>query len=367
MGCRKHIDIKRILDFSANTIHAIFLCFLCYCIIRAITDIDALPTSQNFWGNVKSILLQMDINEIYTFIGSLGFILFGITGIYDFAYLNGLYILVPPAFVQAKEKTYIKQAEKMMELYYKKDIEFILEYEKERTNVLLQAMGIEEKQFHLINYEIIKARTESEKSIHALKRKAKKLLLHKEYIINQSALSISKKVYDKVDYFFNLYTALYDNQTCESIGKIMLSFLCLSLKEKVETIDYIVIPKGSNFLLGLETAKLLHKPVISVLSEERIFKNAFWDGNYTTDKVNNIVVIHDVLVSGKRIYESIEKLPDHSYNLYGIFCLMKYNSESFTAIDDFLKHNISEDKINCLLDIDENLLKQIYEDRYEYD
>jgi len=350
-----------------NLIHGILWCILGFLIIRAIVGTKIAENSGDRWTDIKSLVCQIGINEIYTLIGATAFVLFGIVGIYDFAYTNGLQIFVLPAFIKHKEKSYLKQAEKMMELYYQRDRKFIEEYENERTDLILQAMGLDEKQFHRISYEIIKARTQTDKSIYDLKCKAEKPLFQKDYIVDQSSLESSKRIYDKVDYFINFYTAMYDEEICKSIGSIMSRYIVLSLGEKSNTINYIVVPKGSNFLLGLEVGKILHKPVISILNEERIFKDTFWDGVYDikTEK-NNIVVVHDVLVTGKRIYESIEKLPYDSYEIFGIFCLMRYNSTDFSSIEGFAKHNIGEHQINCLFDVDEEILQQVYEEKYEY-
>lgn len=357
--------MKKVLYIFGNMIHLVMICILGYCVFRAIVFADVYSYTGNFCIDLINVCSKIGINEIFTFIGAVAFVLFGVVGIYEFSYINGLRFLVPPAFIKYKEINYLKQAEKMMEMYYKRDIKFIQEYEKERTEFLLQALGIEEKQFRYINYEIIKARTKPDRDIYQLKCKAKAVILQKDFIINQSSLESSKRVYDKVDYFLNLYTALYDAELCKCIGSIMSRYLILSLKERIAEVDYIVIPKGSNFLLGLEVGKNLHIPVISILEEERIFKNMFFDGNYNEKKTNHIVVIHDVLVTGKRIYESIEKLPADSYSLIGIYSLLKYKNDNFKPLDDFEEHGIKGEKVNWLFEIDETILKEIDEGVYE--
>ena len=348
-----------LFEHIKNLVHMLLVLSLLCITFRAVLCVDTGLYTGDFWIDMKNACFQAGINEIFTFIGAVGFVLFGITGIYEFLYLNGLQFLTPPAYIKIKEENYMKQAEKMMELYYQKDISFIREYEKERTDYLLQAIGIEEKQFHHINYEIVKSRVMPDKSIHALKQKAKVTVLQREFIVDQSKMFYTKKVYKKVDYFLNLYTAVYDPKLRSDMGMIMGTYLSLVLKEETTKIDYVVIPKGSNFLLGLETAGVLRRPVISVLNEERIFKDFFWDGEYDIKKKNNIVIVHDVLVTGKRIYESIEKLPQNSYNLLGIFSLVKYNHKDFHPLEDLQQHGISEKKVHSLLEVDEDLLKEV--------
>lgn len=356
------ITIKRILYLIKDILHVLFVILMGFLAFNAIIPVKLIGQA-----SVEEICSSIGINEIFTFIGAIGFLLFGIIGVYEFAYLNGVDWLAHSSYVKCKDRNNVKQAQKMMELYYKKDIAYIQEYEKERTEFLLQAIGIQEKQFKYINYEIIKARLMTDRSIFDLKRKARKTLLHKQFIVDQSTLKCSKRVYDRVDYFMNLYAALYDEELCKAVASIMSRYLVLSLGKRIEEIDYIIIPEGSNFLLGLEVGKQLDKKIISVLPKERIYKDVFWDGDYDDKKHNNIVAIHDVLVSGERIYKSINKLPEGTYNLEGIFCLFQYKHKDFTPIKDFEKNGISKNKVNCLLDIDEDMLKTIYDEKYEMD
>lgn len=351
--------MKKVWYVAGNILHVAFIFVMLGFVLRA-----ALQTSGQQCASIAEIWACITINDIYTFIGAVAFVLFGIVGIYEFAYLNDIRFLVLPMYARAKENNLLKQAERMMQIYYKRDVDFITQYEKERTEYLLQAMGIEERQFRYINYEIVKARVKPDRNIYSLKCKAKKILFQKEFIIDQSGLEVSEIVYDKVDYFLNMYTALYDSELCRNVARIMSQFLVLSLGENIERVDYIVVPQGGNFLLGLEVARQFHKKFIFFNGEERIQKKVFWDGTYDAGKRNNIIVLHDVLVSGKRIYESIEKLPADTYDLMGIYSLFRYMNENFRPIDSFEEHKIPEKKVEWLLEIDEDLLKKIYEGSY---
>lgn len=241
---------KIILEWIGNVLHFLFVLAVLFAVFRAVT-------AQNIksFGDIIRVCCSLKLEEIYNFIGATAFVLFGIVGIYEFAYLNGIPFLAPPAFIKVKETNYLKQSEKMMRLYYEKDIDFIEQYEKERTEHLLQAMGLEEKQFRYINYEIIKARVKPRRSIYALKCHAKKIIFHNEFVVDQTGLDYSSIVYNKVNYFLNLYAAVYDEKLCKSLAEIMSQYLLLSLQEKIAEIDYIIIPQGGNFLLGLEVGK----------------------------------------------------------------------------------------------------------------
>lgn len=334
----------------------IIVCVLVYT-FRAVICVDPGWFQGNFFIDLKNACLNAGLNEILTFVGAVAFVLFGLVGIYEFAYANGVPVLAPDFFVRIKENKYEKQAEKMMKIYYEKDIDFIREYEKERAGYILQSMGIEEKQFHHIRYELIKARAMSTHSVKELQNKAEKILYDKRFIVDQSKDAICKRVYKEVDYFINLYSAVYEPELCRDVGQIMADFIILSLKDEVDFIDYILIPKGSNLLLGLEVGKILRKPVIAMQEQPRIKKDEFWDGEYCkkVNEKNNIIIVHDVLVTGRRIYESIKTLPVNTYNIKGLFCLIKYKHNKYHPKRDLYKNNIYN--INWLLKTDEKSLK----------
>ena len=232
-------------------------------------------------GLWKNLWTVVGVSELFTFIGAVAFVLFGLVGIYEFSYANGVLPLVPPFYVRFKEKRDEKMASKMMELYYKNNIEFIREYEEERIGFVLQSLGLDEGQFHNISYEIVKARVMPEKTEEELAGKLKAMICQKKYIIDQSRIPICDRVYRAVGYYLNLYTALYDPKLCGEIGRIMASYILLCLekdKAAIRDIDYLIVPSGGNLLLGLEVGKILRKKVIAVLDQERIRRGEFWDG-----------------------------------------------------------------------------------------
>ena len=343
-----------------NIVHAFIIVFLCAFTFRAVFFIDAKNASGDANVGFLTSVLNAGVSEVFTFIGAIAFILFGVVGIYEFAYENGIPFLSPPYYNKRKEKSTEKAAKKMMELYYEKDIAFIQEYEKERVAHVLQALGIDEPQFRHIKYELIKARSMSAATEEELKCKMEKIVFHRDYIVNQEEVMDCDRVYHGVNYFINFYTALYDSKLCADVGGIMASFIMMRMQDDIEDVDYLVVPSGSNLLLGLEVGKRLNKPVIAIRREARIIKGESWDGNYTHNAIrkNRIIVVHDVLVTGKRIYESVEKLPANSYLVDGLFCLLKYLHEGYAPEDHLKNHGIA--KAYCLLDVEESKLKAIY-------
>lgn len=323
---------------------------------------DSQITAHNFWGSLLDCLILASINDIFTFIGAIAFILFGIVGIYEFAYANGFHKLLPPFYLKFRVQNDERNAANMMKTYYKQDLEFIQQYEQERANRILQVLGLTEKQFHHIQYELVRARIMPQETPDAMIAKLKPMIYQSDFIIDQTKIPIKQRVYRHVNYFINLYTALYDLDLCADVGNIMAGYIiwCFSRNSfDYADIDYIVVPYGSNLLLGLEVGRCLQKPVIAVQEKPRILKNKCWDGNYKrkNSEKNHIIIVHDVLVSGNRIYQSVEKLPPDTYVIDGLYCLIKYDHSKHRPEDVLSKHGIKN--INCLMHTDENTLKTV--------
>lgn len=348
-----------------NFLHIIVITALIFYTFYAVIA-DGRITIQNFWGELSKCVLLASINDIFTFIGALAFILFGIVGMYEFAYTNGLRRILPPFYLKFREERDERTAKAMMKTYYEQDINFIQQYEAERANRILQALGLKEKQFHHIQYELVRARVMPEGTEKEMKEKLEQLIYQKDFIVDQSEIPIDKRCYPDVNYFINLYTALYDSQLCTNVGNIFSAFIALSInnsRKSLADIDYIVVPYGSNLLLGLEVGKKLEKPVVVIQEQPRIINDQSWDGNYEPKPgyKNRIIIIHDVLVTGKRIYESIKKLPPDTYTVEGLYCLIKYNHAKFHPKEDLENNSINN--IHCLIKTDEDTLKEVFQEK----
>ena len=352
--------ITKIVRILRDLFHAVgILALVLYAFYVSIADESI--TIGNFGDKVFDCLLSASINEIFTFIGALAFIFFGIIGLYEFAYTNGLRRILPPFYLEFRKERDQRTAKTMMKTYYKQDIDFIKQYEEERAYRILQALGLKEKQFHHIQYELVRARAMTEGSEEEIKKKLELLIYQKDFIIDQAKIPLQKRQYPDVQYFINLYTALYDSRLCTDVGRAFALYIALSFensKHCLADVDYIVVPYGSNLLLALEVGKTLEKPIIVIQENPRITSDEPWDGKYeckANDK-NRIIIIHDVLVTGARIYKSIEKLPADTYIVHGLFCLVKYDHVRYKPEEELNKHGINN--IQCVLHTNENALKE---------
>ena len=357
---------KKRLEKKSDIVHiALFLLLLLYTFYSIVGQGEI--NIDTFWTDLGSRLASITQTAVFDLVGSISFLLFGITGLYEFVYSRGLIKLLPSYYIKMKQNLENKTAERMMKTYYERDISFIRQYEQERAEFVLRSLNLKEAQFQSIRYELIRARIMPENNKEDLRKKAKQMIYNKAYIIDQTEIPYCDKVYTEVNYFINLYTAVYVPDFCNQIGKVMASYIMMCYKEDnmdILSIDYVVIPYNSNLLLGLEVGRLLQKPVVAIQSESRIIKETPWDGNYCCrlGHTNHIIVVHDVLVSGNRIRESINKLTAGSFIVDAVFCLVQYNLCDHSPKEMLEKEGIS--KLHCLVKTDEETLKNVYNGKY---
>ncbi len=275
-------------------------------------------------------------------------------------------LLVPPAYIRLKERQSEEAARQMMKVYYEKDLEFIKQQESERVSSVLAALKINCDQFQHVSYEIVRARAMPMQKPHQLQEKATKMFLNKQFIQDLTKLDDERRVYRGANYYLNLYTAFYDSKLRKDAGKIMSSYITMCLNdEALSKIDYIIIPGGSNLLLGLEVGELLGKKTLCMAESPRYDKQQPWDGEYIYNAqkgLNHILILHDVLVSGKRIRDVSEMLPSGTFQLDALFCLIKLKHNSYNPeelVTNAFKPNFDSSKIHYLLSVDEKRLENI--------
>lgn len=369
---------NHIKNTLADIIHAIIVITIVFFIMHAVFCADQETTWDNYLSDFAAAVMTGNILDWLTFIGDLVIVLFGIAGVYDFAYLNNLSIFVPPSYIRLKEKGMLKSAQKMMELYYRKDISYIQTHEEERRSSIFDTLGLTQEQFTKVRYEFLRVRACVYKDLQSMRSAAKELFLQKDFIRDLTKLDISERLYDDVNYYIDLYTALYNVTVCEETGRLMYNFLVNELKEKICQIDCFVVPQGSNLLLALEVGKRAGIPVVSVQYRERTRRGDYLDGIYELrkdakgpnegeklskrDRKMRIVILHDVLVSGDRITESLRKLPSQDYDLLGVFSLIYYKRPQNTEFKKFEKNKQIKGKLHWILEVTEEDIKEIYEE-----
>lgn len=269
--------------------------------------------------NIGTYIYQNGFENMGGIIEQTIFIMLSFVTLVDIASYANWNILVPDFFEFAKEKKHTKDVQVYIQKYFKEDVNFLQDYSQERISFILSQLGISKDQLDKIRLELIKMRCIPLKNMNDAQRKVKSLVIS-DYpiIIDQDRIDSSKICYKKVKYYINTMDIMFIPDYASELSSI-LAFL-IAEKANLSTIDKMVIPHDSNFLLGVEVGKKLGKSVVKIRYKEgKIETEKCWDGNLNpTDRV---IIIHDVLVSGDQITDAIHKLPD-SCTIAGIFCLI---------------------------------------------
>ena len=228
-------------------------------------------------------------------------------------------IFVPDFFEAAKNKKRAQEIKELVNTYIREDINFFQDYSEERICFLISQLGINTDQLDQIRYELIKMRCIPLKTIDDAAEKLKKLVIN-DYpiIIDQNKIDSSKICYHRVRYYINLTDIMYLPDYARELSAI-LAFL-ITENCDLSSVNKLIVPYDSNFLLAVEVGKRLGKSVVKMRQHNgKILTEKCWDGNL--DNNEKVIIIHDVLVSGEQIIDAINKIPD-SCSIVGFFCLI---------------------------------------------
>lgn len=227
---------------------------------------------------------------------------------------------VPDFFEYAKERKYKKEVEEHIQTYIKEDTNFLEDYSHERIGFIISQLGISVDQFDKIRLELIRMRCIPLKDLKDAEEKIKKLVIS-DYpiVIDQKKIDSSKICYKKVRYYINITDIMFFSEYAGEISAL-LAFLITEKLKDLSSVDKLVVPYDSNFLLAVEVSKKLGKPLVKMRYKRgKIETEKCWDGNL--DLRDRVIIIHDVLVTGDQITDTINKLPD-SCSIKGFFCLI---------------------------------------------
>lgn len=267
------------------------------------------------------------------------------------SYMNWI-PFVPDFFEYAKEKKYKKEVEEHIQILIHEDAIFLENYRHEQIGFIISQLGISVDQFDKIRLELIRMRCIPLKEITDAQEKIKKLVVS-DYpiVIDQKKINSTKICYKKVRYYINITDIMFFPEYAGEISAL-LAFLITEKVHDLSLIDKLVVPYDSNFLLAVEVSKKLGKPLIKMRDKNgKIEIEKRWDGNL--DLSDRIIIIHDVLVTGDQIIDTINKLPN-SCTIEGFFCIIV--RKEFAG-----KKVIEQKSITCnqIIELDDNDIEKL--------
>lgn len=156
-----------------------------------------------------------------------------------------------------------------------------------------------------------------------------------------------------LNYFIRLFDLMYDEDNAKTIISSMITFISHTLdsegkfsQKNLNSIDVVVTPNNGNYLLGYQVSKELRKwttPHIKMIAREKIVGNNYYEGTIpksVLERGPRMIIVHDVLATGKQIVESIEEIRKCIPNskIIGVFSLVyRVDGEAKKQIVEDLK------------------------------
>lgn len=250
-------------------------------------------------------------------VGDFCIYLLGIIGLFEFCYDNGLTFLVPNNFTNYKERRLEKQTKDYIYTFLDKETDFLHEHEQLRIGELMSIIGLSTHDHNLVKSEVIRARLSPMYNIETAQKKLEDILFHSDVIRD---LHMDSEVSQHPDFrfYFRFSDLMHDPALRSLISKIMATYIYHTLGNKangapfnVSDLDIVMTPTHGNFLLGFDVNSILGKHYIKMIPKSKVFGDNYYEGiipeKNSIDGIN-VILVHDVLVSGGQIIESIDEI-----------------------------------------------------------
>lgn len=311
---------------------------------------------------------QGDIGQVLTaFGGVLGAVLLviiSLTSILDALSDRGL--IISKVYSERRDRKIFEMIRKIAQESLCQNDSILLAHQDELLKKILAVMQLAPSQYQEIPLLFRRLQFEKVEDESIYKDALWEICLNGNILQNLSTTPISKKKYN-VSFYLNFTDILCnnfmqnDNANLDSMARI-IRFLIIRyhrslhdfqdeymIEEKLRAENYkVAIPPNGNLLLGLKVASILHLNIIRFTGHEHYLVGKRWEGNL--DSQDNILIIHDVLVTGDQIKSVIRECKDKKISNIEIYSLVVRTDKGFDG-----KKEIERSKIpfNYLLSLND--------------
>lgn len=298
----------------------------------------------------------------------------GIVTVFDLFQAFGWDAFVPSYIAKAKAKktkamvndiidTYygedFSRFSELLEVYFQRDLAFVKSHHQARAHYIMQTMGI--KRSEMLDSLIVLRAMPLRSAEHAIER-MKHILKEMPGITIKQDEDQSSRVYPEVQFYIDFISSMRDDEYGKELSKTFARYISLDMREqKIENITKVVIPADSNFLLGFKVAESLDcSPVIMREKKGRIFEDQPWDGKLLHG--DRVIIVHDVLVSGKQVVAAMQKLRDYGVEVIAVYCIV--NRLEYQGEDKIVQED-KDCQVRAMLELDDEAIKNEYYKDYE--
>ncbi len=298
------------------------------------------------------------LDSITQYIGTLVTILLGVIGIFEFAYDNGLTLLVPNSFENYKEKKLNEQTKHYLKEFFNHEAEYFSQHSNSRITFFLNQLGLSKNQFEQLKLNVFEIKLLPLRNLSDAENKIRKIIQKGNIVLSQDGKDSNDLVYKEVKYFLNFTDIMFIDDYYTQIIDCLSYLIMQKTKEEKFNYNRILVSNRGNFLLGMGISQKLNTALIKITESPLIFSSKSWIGNFSENNQDCAIIVHDVLVSSKQIKESI-KIVEQKTKICAIFCIV--NRLDCTGEKQFAEEydNIP---IYSLLKLDDNAIEELIDE-----
>ena len=177
----------------------------------------------------------------------------------------------------------------------------------------------------------------------------------------EDSLKILKETNALIDGHFILSSGLHSSQYIQCAQLLSnpdkAKLICQSLAEKIKNnfknIDIILSPAMGGIIIGYEIARILKKKAIFSEREKSFF---ILRRNFNIPKRSNVLIVEDVITTGKSSLECSQIIKDSSANVLGYACIIDRSNDKSLIKDKI----VSQIKINIPTFDKNNIPKELF-------
>lgn len=299
--------------------------------------------------------------EMIGFVGDIAIYFLGIVGTFEFCYDNGALPFIPDWFIAHKEESARKQTKEYLQEFFDKESEFLEAHEEDRLADVLSMMGLSAQGYQSAKAKVLEARLAPIHNVETARQKMLDLIFYSDVVYDLRSDASYVKM-GGLSYYFKFHDLMHDRNQSDAVAQAMATFISLTCEQEginLADIDVIMVPHSSNFLLGLKVSKLLSKRFIKMIPEKHRIGKFSYEGVIPTKhskKTVDVLILHDVLLSGQQIFESADALIESVPNctIHGLFSAVYRNVRDGKGVLEH-GHNI---RCYSLLDLTEEEIER---------
>ena len=186
---------------------------------------------------------------------------------------------------------------------------------------LLNQLGLSRNQFDQLKMELLSIRLMPLRNLEDAKKKLFEIVKTAKIILTQDGMDSDQLVYKQVKYFINFTDVMFDEEYYNQITDCLVLLIKEVAGTKLNGYTNVLVSHSGNFLLGMGVSQKLNKEMIKITEKPLILHNKSYIGDFDRQTPGSSILVHDVLVSGKQLRESIRKVEAHT-KVEAIYCLV---------------------------------------------